>query len=71
LHRFGHNPVDVEEAEKLKAEGNTQRKEYQAAADCYTSALKLSPAGPNSHVYFSNRAAALVSMKKIHEAILD
>ena len=67
------NPMDLEEAEKLKTEGNThmQSKEYQEAADCYTRALKLSPAGPNSHVYFSNRAAALVSMKKFREAILD
>jgi hypothetical protein len=34
-------------------------------------ALRLSPAGPQSHVYFSNRAAALLSMKKFHEAIED
>jgi tetratricopeptide (TPR) repeat protein len=67
------NPVDLEEAERLKNVGNThmQNKEYQPATDLYTQALKLSPAGPNSHVYFSNRAAALVSMKQFHEAILD
>lgn len=68
-----HNPVDIEEAEKLKSEGNAhmQSKDYREAANCYTQALKLSPAGPNSHVYFSNRAAALVSMKRFQEAILD
>jgi tetratricopeptide (TPR) repeat protein len=68
-----HNPVDLEEAEKLKSQGNShmQCKEYQEAANCYTQALKLSPAGPNSHVYFSNRAAAMVSMKKFNQAILD
>ena len=68
-----NNPADLAEAERLKTKGNTymQKKEYQAAADCYTSALKLSPAGPQSHVYFSNRAAALVSLRKFHEAILD
>ena len=68
-----NNPEDLAEAERLKNKGNThmQKKEYQAAADCYTSALKLSPAGPQSHVYFSNRAAALVSLRKFHEAILD
>jgi tetratricopeptide (TPR) repeat protein len=68
-----NNPADLVEAERLKNQGNTrmQKKEYQAAADCYTSALKLSPAGPQSHVYFSNRAAALVSLRKFHEAILD
>jgi tetratricopeptide (TPR) repeat protein len=69
----GHHPDDVDEAEKLKAQGNThmQKKEYQQACDCYTQALKLSPAGPHSHVYFSNRAAALVSMKKFEDAIAD
>lgn len=69
----GGNPADLEEAERLKNVGNThmQNKEYQPATDLYTQALKLSPAGPNSHVYFSNRAAALVSMKQFHEAILD
>lgn len=67
------NPIDLEEAERLKAQGNNsmQKKEYQVAADAYTAALKLSPAGPQSHVYFSNRAAALLSMKRFDEAILD
>lgn len=67
------NPADLAEAERLKNKGNAhmQRKEYQAATDCYTAALKLSPAGPQSHVYFSNRAAASVSLRKFHEAILD
>lgn len=68
-----NNPADLAEAERLKNQGNAhmQKKEYQAAADCYTLALKLSPAGPQSHVYFSNRAAALVSLRKFHEGILD
>lgn len=67
------NPMDLEEAEKLKTKGNThmQRKEYQEAANCYTEALKLSPSGLNSHVYFSNRAAAMISMKRFQEAIED
>merc|ERR1719469_785956 len=34
-------------------------------------ALKLCPLGRTSHVYFSNRAAALLSMEKYHDAILD
>jgi len=68
-----HNPVDVQLAEKLKNEGNThmQRKEFEEAADCYTRALKICPTGPHAHVYFSNRAAALVSMKQFELAILD
>lgn len=67
------NPVDVQEAEKFKSMGNThmQAKEFQEAANCYTQALKISPAGPHSHVYFSNRAAAMVSMKRFDEAIVD
>lgn len=48
-----------------------QKKEYDAALDSYTKALKLSPSGPQSHVYFSNRAAALLSMKRFDQAILD
>lgn len=69
----GHHPSDLEEAERLKALGNTSmlEKDYQGATDAYTAALKLSPAGPQSHVYFSNRAAALLSMKKFNDAILD
>lgn len=68
-----HSAVDLEEAERLKIQGNScmQKKEYKQAAEAYTAALKLSPAGPQSHVYFSNRAAALLSMKKFHDAILD
>jgi tetratricopeptide (TPR) repeat protein len=67
------NPADLDEAETLKALGNAymQKKDYEAAADVYTQALKLSPSGPSSHVYFSNRAAALLSMKKFSDAIMD
>jgi tetratricopeptide (TPR) repeat protein len=67
------NPLDLGQAEKLKNAGNVhmQNKEYQAAAQCYTAALKLCPAGVYSHVYYRNRAAALVSMKQFQEAIHD
>lgn len=69
----GQSAADLEEAEGLKSRGNVhmQKKEYQDAALAYTAALKLSPAGPQSHVYFSNRAAALLSMKRFNDAILD
>ena len=62
-----------EDAERLKSQGNAhmQKKEYDLASDCYTQALRISPSGPQSHVYFSNRAAALLSMKKFDQAILD
>lgn len=61
------------EAESFKSLGNAhmQKKEYDAALECYTQALRLCPTGPQSHVYFSNRAAALLSMKMFDEAILD
>eukprot|EP00934_Nitzschia_sp_Nitz4_P002840 Nitzschia sp. Nitz4//scaffold143_size57137//17110//19161//NITZ4_006511-RA/size57137-processed-gene-0.34-mRNA-1//1//CDS//3329536437//2830//frame0 len=67
------NKNDIQEAERLKNVGNAhmQQKDYQAAANAYTQALKLSPSGPHSHVYFSNRAAALLSMKQFPEAIAD
>jgi tetratricopeptide (TPR) repeat protein len=62
-----------EDAERLKSQGNAhmQKKEYEAASERYTQALRISPSGPQSHVYFSNRAAALLSMKKFDLAILD
>jgi tetratricopeptide (TPR) repeat protein len=67
------HPLDIEQAERAKAEGNVfmQKKMYTQAAQSYTQALKISPDGPHSHVYFSNRAAALLSMKNFPEAILD
>lgn len=71
-HMADH-PIDVEGAERAKAEGNIfmQKKLYPQAVEAYTQALKISPNGPHSHVYFSNRAAALLSMKKFGDAILD
>lgn len=67
------HPKDFEQAERAKAEGNVfmQKKLYPQAVQSYTHALKISPNGPHSHVYFSNRAAALLSMKKFADAILD
>ena len=34
-------------------------------------ALRLAPAGPQSHVFFSNRAAALCYLERYEEAELD
>jgi tetratricopeptide (TPR) repeat protein len=61
------------EAEKLKLKGNSQmaNRDYQAALDAYSAALKLCPDGPNSHVYFSNRAAALCYLERYEEAEED
>jgi tetratricopeptide (TPR) repeat protein len=65
--------ADVEQAERLKAIGNAhmQKKKYALAAGAYTAALVKSPNGPHAHVYYSNRAAALLSMKRFDEAISD
>ncbi|KAL7580158.1 hypothetical protein ACA910_012912 [Epithemia clementina (nom. ined.)] len=51
--------------------GHMQRKEYDLAATCYTQALHLSSAGPQSHVYYSNRITALISLQQFEHAILD
>jgi tetratricopeptide (TPR) repeat protein len=60
-------------AEALKNQGNVhmQQREFELAADCYTKAIQLCPSGPSSHVYYSNRAAALVSIRQFHLAIAD
>lgn len=64
---------DLEDAERLKNKGNKlmQKKRYEEAKECYTSALKILPAGPTSHIYFSNRAAAYLSMRQFREAVWD
>jgi len=60
-------------ADEMKSEGNKfmVEKDYERALDCYSNALKLSPVGPNSHVYLSNRAAALLSLRMFKEAAVD
>lgn len=64
---------DVQEAETLKIKGNAamQQKKYALAKDYYTEALEVAPAGPTSHVYYSNRSAALLSMRNFTEAVWD
>ena len=73
LSNSSFNQIDIDEAERLKSTGNAymQKKQYDKAIDAYTSALKVVPNGPTSHVYYSNRAAALLSMKSFEEAIKD
>ena len=46
-------------------------REYDEAYEAYTSAIELSPNGPQSHVYFSNRAAALCYLERYLEASAD
>lgn len=61
------------QAEDLKFKGNTciNAKDFAGAAKFYTEALTLSPDGPNSHVYLSNRAAAYCHMNRYQDAVDD
>lgn len=65
--------LEIDRAEQLKKNGNKymQNRDYQSAVEAYTAALLVNPVGPNSHVYFSNRAAAYLSLKKFNDAISD
>jgi small glutamine-rich tetratricopeptide repeat-containing protein alpha len=58
-------------AEELKAQGNAalNGQDYTRAAQLYREALKLSPSGPNSHIYHSNLAAALMYLHEYTEVI--
>ena len=53
-------PTNVEEADRLKKEGNNALAErnYSAAIDFYTKAINLTP---ENHLLYSNRAAAYLS----------
>lgn len=61
------------QAEELKFKGNTaiNAKDYNEAICLYTEALALSSDGPNSHVYYSNRAAAYCHLNQYAEAVDD
>jgi len=50
----------TQQADNHKDRGNSHmsKKEYRQALLQYNAAISSSPAGPNSHVYYSNRAAA-------------
>ena len=67
-------PYDkLEEANRLKVNGNKAiaRTQYSEAIKLFSNALRLAPAGPQSHVYIINRAAALCSLVRYEEAELD
>lgn len=62
-----------QEAERMKAVGNKHMaaQEYTRAYNAYSAALQLAPVGPSSHVFLSNRAAALLSLKRYKAAATD
>lgn len=61
------------ESERMKALGNKHMaaQEFTKAYNAYSAALQLSPVGPSSHVFLSNRAAALLSLKRYAGAATD
>ena len=67
------NAKAEEEAEDKKSLGNAAMtgKDYDLAVQFYTEAIALSSTGPNSHVYYSNRAAAYCSQSRYANAISD
>ena len=60
-------------AEELKFKGNAaiNSKNYEEAIQYYTDALNYSSDGSNSHVYYSNRAAAYCHLNNYIEAVND
>jgi len=62
-----------EKADKKKQEGNNavQKQNYNAAVRLYTEAIELLPDGPNSHIYYSNRAAAYCYLNSYELAVED
>jgi small glutamine-rich tetratricopeptide repeat-containing protein alpha len=61
------------QAEEKKLEGNNAiaKKDHQGAAKCYSEAIALSPDGPNSHIYYCNRAAAYCHLGNYDQAAHD
>jgi small glutamine-rich tetratricopeptide repeat-containing protein alpha len=60
-------------AEEKKAAGNAAiaKKNYEEAIALYSEALALSASGPNSHIYYSNRAAAYCHLNNYQQAASD
>ena len=74
--KFGVTVVDTateDAAAACKARGNAEMKakRFDSAIKCYAEALALSPSGPQSHIYYCNRAAAQHHLKRFDEAADD
>jgi small glutamine-rich tetratricopeptide repeat-containing protein alpha len=70
----GPSKTELEaKAEEEKIKGNTaiNSKDHVSAINHYTEAIKLSSDGPNSHVYFCNRAAAYCHTNQYQLAVDD
>jgi chromosome segregation ATPase len=62
-----------QEAEGINAQGNElmQKKKFSEALASFTTALTLSPDGPNSHIYYTSRAAAYCQLGQYADAAED
>lgn len=60
-------------AEAKKMEGNAAitNKDFKGAVAAYTEAIELCPEGKNSHIYYTNRAAAYCYLKEYENAVKD
>ncbi|KAL7457786.1 hypothetical protein ACHAWC_010519 [Mediolabrus comicus] len=69
----GENLRFHQEAEGINSQGNElmHKEKFSEALEQFTTALKLSPDGPNSHIYFSNRAAAYSHLGQYADAAED
>ncbi|RYG65432.1 tetratricopeptide repeat protein [archaeon] len=70
----GPSKEDLEkQAEEMKLKGNSAiaQKDYKTAVEHYSEAIKLSSEGPNSHVYYCNRAAASCYLNQYEDAVND
>ena len=68
-----YSEEDLQKAENLKTQGNDllKAKKYNEALDLYSQAVETVSKGPNSHIYYSNRAAAYTYLKNYDSAISD
>jgi len=60
-------------AEEHKVDGNNKiiAKDYAGAVAAYDAAIELSASGPQSHVFYANRAAAFSYLKQYDRAVTD
>jgi small glutamine-rich tetratricopeptide repeat-containing protein alpha len=69
----GDSEAKAKAAEEKKAAGNTAigAKNYEEAVGLYSEAISLCPRGPNSHIYYCNRAAAYCHQNNYQLAASD
>lgn len=67
------SPELQKEADDKKNAGNNayQKQNFNAAVRLYTEAIDLVPEGPQSHIYYSNRAAAYSNLENHELAVTD